>query len=161
MVKVKLRDDYREFEAGVTAGEIAKSIGAGLYKAVCVCKINGEVKDLRTPVNEDCEVEFLSTTPAMSPEPLEVVFYVVSGNVSGYIYLISDVRLMLWPNAASGYLDKNKNKKSFTIKGDPSINEGDVTCGYSVTAHTQNQIRYNTNIIIGNLENDIKNNQPK
>ncbi len=60
MVKVKLRDDYREFEAGVTAGEIAKSIGAGLYKAVCVCKINGEVKDLRTPVNEDCEVEFLT-----------------------------------------------------------------------------------------------------
>ena len=110
---------------------------------------------------EDCEVEFLSTTPAMSPEPLEVVFYVVSGNVSGYIYLISDVKLMLWPNAGARYLDKNKNKKSFIIKGDPSINEGDVTCGYSITAHTQNQIRYNTNIIIGDLENDIKNNQPK
>ena len=60
MVKVKLRDDYREFEAGVTAAEIARSIGAGLYKAACVCKIDGEVKDLRTPVNADCEVAFLT-----------------------------------------------------------------------------------------------------
>ena len=60
MVKVKLRDDYREFEAGITAGDIAKSIGAGLYKAVCACKIDGEVKDVRTPINEDCEVEFLT-----------------------------------------------------------------------------------------------------
>ena len=60
MVKVKLRDDVREFESGITAMEIAKSIGAGLYKAVCVCKINGEEKDLRTPVTEDCDIEFLT-----------------------------------------------------------------------------------------------------
>ena len=60
MVKVKLRDDIREYENGITALDIAKSIGAGLYKAVCVCRINGEVKDLRTAVNEDCEVEFLT-----------------------------------------------------------------------------------------------------
>ena len=60
MIKVKLRDDYREFEAGITPDEIAKSIGAGLYKAVCVCRVNGEVKDLRTPLNENCEVEFLT-----------------------------------------------------------------------------------------------------
>ena len=50
MVKVKLRDDVREFESGISALEIAQSIGAGLYKAVCVCKIDGEVKDLRTNV---------------------------------------------------------------------------------------------------------------
>ena len=60
MVKVKLRDDYKEYEAGVTAAEIARSIGAGLYKAACACKIDGEVKDLRTPVNADCAVEFLT-----------------------------------------------------------------------------------------------------
>ena len=44
----------------VETGEIAKSIGAGLYKAVCVCKIDGEVKDLRTKIESDCEVEFLT-----------------------------------------------------------------------------------------------------
>ena len=60
MVKVKLRDDVREYESGITALEIAKSLGAGLFKAVCVCKIDGEVKDLRTPVEKDCEIEFLT-----------------------------------------------------------------------------------------------------
>ncbi len=60
MVNVKLRDDVKQFEAGISAGEIAKSIGAGLYKAVCVCKIDGEVKDLRTKIENDCQVEFLT-----------------------------------------------------------------------------------------------------
>ena len=60
MVNVKLRDDVKQFENGVTAAEIAKSIGAGLYKAVCVCKIDGAVCDLRTKIEQDCEVEFLT-----------------------------------------------------------------------------------------------------
>lgn len=60
MVKVKLRDDFKEFPEGTTAMEIAKGIGAGFYKNVCVCKIDGEVCDLRTPVNSDCEIEFLT-----------------------------------------------------------------------------------------------------
>ncbi len=60
MVKVKLRDDFKEFNEGTTAMEIAKSIGAGFFKNVCVCKIDGEVCDLRTPVNSDCEIEFLT-----------------------------------------------------------------------------------------------------
>ncbi len=60
MIKVKLRDDIREFEAGVSAMDVAKSIGAGLFKSVCVCKINGEVKDLRETLNADCELEFLT-----------------------------------------------------------------------------------------------------
>ena len=60
MVNVKLRDDVKQFESGITAAEIAKSIGAGLYKAVCVCKIDGAVCDLRTKIESDCEVEFLT-----------------------------------------------------------------------------------------------------
>ena len=35
MVKVTLKGDVREYEAGTTIAEIAKSIGAGLYKAAC------------------------------------------------------------------------------------------------------------------------------
>ena len=60
MINVTLRDDVRAFEAGVTAEDVAKSIGAGLYKAVCACRINGEVRDLRTQLTEDCTVEFLT-----------------------------------------------------------------------------------------------------
>ena len=60
MIKVMLKGDAKEFEAGVTAAEIAKSIGAGLYKAACACKIDGEAADLRTPLTKDCELEILT-----------------------------------------------------------------------------------------------------
>ena len=50
----------KEYENGTTAMEIAKSSGMGLYKAVCICKINGEYQDLRTPITGDCELEFLT-----------------------------------------------------------------------------------------------------
>lgn len=50
----------KKYENGTTAMEIAKSIGMGLYKAVCICKINGEYQDLRTPITGDCELEFLT-----------------------------------------------------------------------------------------------------
>lgn len=50
----------KEYENGTTAMEIANSIGMGLYKAVCICKINGEYQDLRTPITGDCELEFLT-----------------------------------------------------------------------------------------------------
>ena len=50
----------KEYENGTTAMEIAKSIGMGLYKAVCICKINDEYQDLRTPITGDCELEFLT-----------------------------------------------------------------------------------------------------
>ena len=50
----------KEYENGTTAMDIAKSIGMGLYRAVCICKINGEYQDLRTPITGDCELEFLT-----------------------------------------------------------------------------------------------------
>ncbi len=60
MIKVKLRDDVREFENGVSVMDVAKSIGAGLYKAACLAKVNGEICDLRTVLDSDCEVEILT-----------------------------------------------------------------------------------------------------
>lgn len=60
MIKVKLRDDVREFENGVSVMDVAKSIGAGLYKAACLAKVNGETCDLRTVLDSDCEVEILT-----------------------------------------------------------------------------------------------------
>ncbi|MCQ2463897.1 MAG: threonine--tRNA ligase [Clostridia bacterium] len=61
MIKVTLKDGIvKEFEQGVTAGDVAKSLGAGLYKAACAAQINGAVADLRTPLNEDCELSVLT-----------------------------------------------------------------------------------------------------
>jgi threonyl-tRNA synthetase len=60
MVKVSLKGDVREFENGTTVAGIAKSLGAGLYKAACAGKLNGKVVDLRTPVTKDCDLQILT-----------------------------------------------------------------------------------------------------
>ena len=61
MVKITLKGDVvKEFPNGVTAMEVAKSLGAGLYKAACVCRIDGELQDLRTPIDKDCALEILT-----------------------------------------------------------------------------------------------------
>ncbi|MFR5070237.1 MAG: TGS domain-containing protein [Eubacteriales bacterium] len=35
-------------------------MGAGLYKAACAGKVDGEVVDLRTPLTKDCNLEILT-----------------------------------------------------------------------------------------------------
>lgn len=60
MIKVDLKGSEKEFESGVSVAEVAKSIGMGLYKSACAAKVNGEVYDLRTVLNEDCKVEILT-----------------------------------------------------------------------------------------------------
>ncbi|MEG1641413.1 MAG: TGS domain-containing protein, partial [Ruthenibacterium sp.] len=49
MIQVTLKGDVvKEFDAGVSVADVAKSIGMGLYKSACAAKVNGEVTDLRT-----------------------------------------------------------------------------------------------------------------
>ncbi len=61
MIKLTLKDgSIREIENAISAAEIIKSIGMGLYKAACAVRINGEVKDIRTVVGSDCEFEVLT-----------------------------------------------------------------------------------------------------
>lgn len=61
MINVELKGGaVKEFENGTTPAEIAKSIGAGLYKSVCCAKVDGDLCDLRTPLEKDCRVELLT-----------------------------------------------------------------------------------------------------
>jgi len=60
MIKVNLKGEVKEFEKGVAVADIAKAIGAGLYKASCACRTDGEVRDLRSAVDSDCDVEILT-----------------------------------------------------------------------------------------------------
>ena len=60
MVKIDLKGQVKEFDQGVTAAEVAKSIGMGLYKSACAAKIDGTVCDLRTPIEKDCSLEILT-----------------------------------------------------------------------------------------------------
>ena len=60
MIKIDLKGQRKEFESGVTPAEVAKSIGMGLFKAACAARVDGEGKDLRTPLTQDCALEILT-----------------------------------------------------------------------------------------------------
>ncbi len=61
MVKIELKDgSVKELESGMSILEIARSISEGLARMATAGRINGEVKDLRTVVNEDCKLEILT-----------------------------------------------------------------------------------------------------
>jgi threonyl-tRNA synthetase len=61
MIKVTFPDgNVREYEAGATAMDIAKSISEGLARNVLSARINGEVWDANRPVSEDCKIELLT-----------------------------------------------------------------------------------------------------
>ena len=59
-IRINLRGDVREFPSGVTGLEVAQSIGAGLAKAACAVSVNGEIRDLRLPISEDCDLSVLT-----------------------------------------------------------------------------------------------------
>lgn len=61
MIEITLKGGAQKtFDAPVTAADVAKSIGMGLYKSACVARINGEVCDLRTEISENATLEILT-----------------------------------------------------------------------------------------------------
>ena len=60
-MKVMLKDgSSMEFENGISVLEVAKTISEGLARAACAAKVNGEIVDIRTELNDDCELEILT-----------------------------------------------------------------------------------------------------
>ena len=69
-MKIKLRDEVREFESGVSTLDIAKSISEGLARVAVCGKVGEELIDLNLPIKEDCDLEIITTK---SPEYQEVL----------------------------------------------------------------------------------------
>ena len=61
MIKISLKDgSIKEYDAGVSIGDVAKDISMGLYKASLAGKIDGEIKDLRDTLESDCTLELIT-----------------------------------------------------------------------------------------------------
>ena len=101
MVKVTLKGDVREYEAGTTIAEIAKSMGAGLYKAAGAGKIDGEAVDLRTPVTKDCTVEIMTFD---SPEGKHAYWHTTSHIMAQAVqHLFPDAVFAIGPAIDNGF----------------------------------------------------------
>jgi threonyl-tRNA synthetase len=59
MINISFPDNsVRKFEKGISSMDIARSISPGLARQVYAATVNGEVRDLNMPVNEDSRVVF-------------------------------------------------------------------------------------------------------
>lgn len=60
-MKITLKDgSVLEYNEAKTAADITKDISMGLFRNATCCKINGEVKDLRTVIDTDASLEILT-----------------------------------------------------------------------------------------------------
>lgn len=60
-MKITLKDgSVLEYNEAKTAADITKDISMGLFRNATCCRIDGEIKDLRTVVDGDCSLEILT-----------------------------------------------------------------------------------------------------
>lgn len=60
-MKITLKDgSVLQYDSAKTAADVTKDISMGLFRNATCCKINGEVKDLRTVIDTDCALEVLT-----------------------------------------------------------------------------------------------------
>ena len=61
MIEITLKDgSVKSYDAPLTAADAVKDISMGLFRNTCAVRINGEVKDLRTEITENCALEALT-----------------------------------------------------------------------------------------------------
>ena len=113
MIKVRLKGDViKEYEAGTTIAEIAKSIGMGLYKSACGGKIDGNYCDLRTPVNSDCALEIVTFDEI---EGKKTFWHTASHIMAQAVKrLYPDTKLAIGPSVDNGFYYDFDSEVSFT-----------------------------------------------
>ena len=102
MIKVTLKNgEIMEFENGVTAADVCKQISMGLYRAACACEINGEVKDLRTALNDDCTLNILT----FDDENGKKAYWHTTSHILAQAIkrLYPDVKLAIGPSIDNGF----------------------------------------------------------
>ena len=93
MVKIEFLDgDVKEYQAGITLGEIADGISKSLRKRVVAGKVNDEIVELFRPIEEDAKIEFIEID---SLEGEDVINHSAA-------HLLAHAVTRLFPNAKFG-----------------------------------------------------------
>lgn len=92
-IKVKFPDNsVKEFECGVSAYDVAKSISSRLAEEALVAKVNDKKVDLNQPINSDCTIQLFTFD---SPEGKETYWHSTS-------HLMAHAVTALYPEAKFG-----------------------------------------------------------
>ncbi|HEY6638548.1 MAG TPA: threonine--tRNA ligase [Solirubrobacterales bacterium] len=89
-IQVNLPDGSSlELEGGATGADAAAAIGSGLARAALAIKVDGELRDLSTPLSGGEEIEIVTDK---SPEALELIRHDAA-------HVLAESVLDLWPDA--------------------------------------------------------------
>ncbi len=73
-IRVTLPDgSVRTYAAGSTGADVAASIGAGLAKAALAIRLDGALRDLKTPITRDARLEIVTMKDKNEAELLELI----------------------------------------------------------------------------------------
>ncbi len=89
-MKITLKDgSVKEYSEAKSVYEIAKDISEGLARVACAGEVDGEIVDLRTELNGDCELNIVT---ASDQEGLRVIRHTAS-------HILAEAVKRLFPNA--------------------------------------------------------------
>ena len=123
MIKIELKDgSVKEVESGLSILEIAKNISEGLARVATAGKINGEVKDLRTIVNEDCKLEILTFESCIDGK--KAYWHTTSHIMAQAIKrLFPNVKLAIGPSIDEGFYYDFDTENPFSDEDKAKIEE--------------------------------------
>ncbi|MCL5038785.1 MAG: threonine--tRNA ligase [Firmicutes bacterium] len=101
-IKIRFPDGQeKEYPEGVTAGEIAEGLGAGLARAALAALIDGEMVDLSRPLSQTGEIRLLTFD---DPEGREVLRHSTSHVMAQAVqHLFPGVKLAIGPAIEDGF----------------------------------------------------------
>ena len=113
MVNITLKDgSVKSYDAPISAADVCKDLSMGLYRAACACRVDGEVKDLRTVLDGDCALEILT----FADEDGKKTFWHTTSHILAQAVkrLFPDVKLAIGPAIDSGFYYDFDTEKPFT-----------------------------------------------
>ena len=113
MIKVILKGNVeKEYEKGTTVFQIAQSISEGLARNALAGEVNGEVKDLRFTISEDCSLNILTFDDLNGKK----AFWHTTSHVMAQAVkrLFPEVKLAIGPSIDNGFYYDFDIDRAFT-----------------------------------------------
>ena len=113
MINITLKDgSQKQYEAGISVLEVAKDLSEGLARNACCGLVNGERVDLRTTLNEDCNLEILT----FNDQDGKWAFRHTAAHMLAQAVkrLYPDVKLAIGPAIEEGFYYDFDREKAFT-----------------------------------------------
>ncbi|HEX8215059.1 MAG TPA: threonine--tRNA ligase, partial [Allosphingosinicella sp.] len=124
MFSIKLPDgSVREVEAGTTPADVAAAIGPGLAKAALAARVNGEVRDIMRPFEEDSELALITSKD--EADALELARHDYAHVLAEAVQnLFPGTQITFGPATEDGfYYDFAPKERPFTEEDLPAIEE--------------------------------------